>query len=41
MKKLNEYFFFIEEDEKVHPSDAIWFYGTLAVIAGIGLIVVL
>lgn len=41
MKKLNDFFFLLDEGEKLHLSDAIWFYGTLTLIVSIGFIAVL
>jgi len=29
MDKVNRFFFPLEEDETLHPHDAIWFYGIL------------
>lgn len=41
MKKLNDFFFPLEEGERLHVSDAAWFYGSLALIATIGFVVIL
>lgn len=30
MKKLNAFFFPLEEGEELHPADFIWFYGGLS-----------
>lgn len=38
MKKLNVYFF---GEEKIHVSDAIWFYGGIALSVGITLFTML
>lgn len=29
MNKINNFFFPLEDDETLHPSDSIWFYGGL------------
>jgi len=41
MKKINNFFFPLEEGEKLHPSDAIFFYGTLISILTIGIVVII
>jgi len=38
VKAVNEFFF---GEERIHISDAIWFYGTIVTITVVGLIVVL
>lgn len=32
IRKINEYFFPIEEDEEITTSDGLWFYGIIAIM---------
>lgn len=35
MNKINKFFFPLEEDQKLHPSDGFFFYGGLASMVSI------
>ena len=41
MRKINNFFFLLDEGEKLHISDAIWFYGSLSLFMLIALVVML
>lgn len=41
MKKINGFFFPLEEGEKLHPSDAVWWYGGLISMIAITVFTVL
>lgn len=34
IRKVNEYFFPLEEDEQLTIRDGLWFYGTIVITVG-------